>query len=235
MLGIWRRKKPLVLRHWYVLVLDFDTSTQEFYDAIEKDLEERKLTGLEISRINYAEGGLLFSARREYLRMRRERLVFDVCSAPFGTTWFFSCRFSEIRLSLMVWEVILVLMIVAGIVQFYANVFGWLAGSILFAASLLSLLFIMRNTVKLGLQDIDAALLQIPIVGAFYEIFLRRESYYREDTRLAYMDIVDKIVRARIEEVTGAKGIKLLEYKHVIPPWHATLLGIFNSLLRIGW
>ena len=95
MFGIWKSKKTEVLKHWYVLHLDFDTITSEFYQAIEYDLKARELTGLEISRIEYAEGGLL-SAKREYLRMRRERLVFDVCAAPFGTSWFFSCRFAEI-------------------------------------------------------------------------------------------------------------------------------------------
>jgi hypothetical protein len=233
MLGIWKRRKPEVRKHWYVLVLDFDTSTKEFYEAIERDLEARKLTGLEISRIEYAEGGLL-SAKREYLRLRRERNVFDICSAPFGTTWFFSCRCSEIPMTLALWEAALILLAAAALVWFYANVFGWIAGPVLFAASLLSLLLVMRNSVKLGLQDIDAAVLQIPVVGAFYEVFVRKDSYYREDTRLAYTDIVDRIVREKIDEVTGEKGVKLLDYKDATPPSHPAVLSMIGGLLRMG-
>jgi hypothetical protein len=233
MFGIWKRKKTEVLKHWYVLHLDFATVTSEFYQAIEHDLQTRELTGLEISRIEYAEGGLL-SAKREYLRMRRERLVFDVCAAPFGTSWFFSCRFAEIPVVIRLWEVLVVLLTLVGVVWFYASLFGWMLGPILFAASLLSLLLMMRNTVALGMQDLDAALLQIPVVGAFYERLLRKDTYYREDTRLAYVDIVDKIVRARIDEVSAAGGMKLLEYKDATPPSHPAVMAMIGDLLKRG-
>ena len=232
MFGIWKRKEPTVLKHWYAVLLDFETSTKEFYDAIEQDLDARRLTGLDISRIDYAEGGAL-SAKREYLRMRRERILFDVCSAPFGNTWFFSCRFSEIPIQLMLWEVIVMLLALAGVVWFYASLFGWVLGPVLFGASILSLLLLMGNTVRLGFQDLDAALLQIPVVGAFYEVIFRKETYYREDTRLAYMDIVDKIIRAKIEEVTAAKGVQLLEYKDATPPSHPAILSMIADLLRM--
>ena len=165
--------------------------------------------------------------------MRRERILFDVCSAPFGNTWFFSCRFSEIPIQLMLWEVIVMLLALAGVVWFYASLFGWVLGPVLFGASILSLLLLMGNTVRLGFQDLDAALLQIPVVGAFYEVIFRKETYYREDTRLAYMDIVDKIIRAKIEEVTAAKGVQLLEYKDATPPSHPAILSMIADLLRM--
>jgi hypothetical protein len=234
MFGIWKRKQPEVLKHWYALILDFETSTTEFYNAIEHDLAARELTGLEISRIDYAEGGLL-SAKREYLRMRRERLIFDVCCAPFGTTWFFSCRFSQIPVQLMLWEIIVMLLVFAGIAWFYTSLFGLMLGSILLGSSLLSLLLLMRSTVRLGFQDLDAALLQIPIIGAFYEIFLRRnDTYYRQDTRLAYMDIVDFLVRAKIDEVTKAKGVELVQYVDATPPSHPSVLRMIADLLRLA-
>ena len=233
MFGIWKSKKTEVLKHWYVLHLDFDTITSEFYDAIEYDLRTRELTGLEISRIEYAEGGML-SAKREYLRMRRERLVFDVCAAPFGTSWFFSCRFAEIPVVIHLWEILVLLLTLAAVVFFYASLFGWMLGPILFAASLLSLLLMMRNTTTLGMEDLDAALLQIPVVGAFYERFLRKETYYREDTRLAYIDIVDKIVRGRIDEVSAAGKVKLVEYRDATPPSHPAVMSMIGNLLRIA-
>ena len=233
MFGIWKRKKPTVHKHWYAVLLDFESSPSEFYDAIEQDLAARKLTGMEISRIDYAEGGLL-SAKRGYLRMRRERLLFDVCSAPFGTTWFFSCRFSEIPVQLMLWEILVMLALLAGVLWFYASLFGWMLGPILFGASLLSLLMLMHNAVRLGLQDLDAALLQIPVVGAFYEVFARAETYYREDTRIAYCDIVDSIVRAKVEEFISAGGVQQVEFKDATPPSHPGILKMIADLLRLG-
>lgn len=233
MFGIWKRKKPDVWEHKYRVVDNFESSTGDFYDAIQHELAERRLEGLEISRIEYAEGGLL-SAKREYLRMRRERLVFDVCSAPFGTTWFFSWRFSLIPCQLMLWEILLVLLVLAGAVFFYQMLFGLLLGSILFGASLLSLLIFMRNTVTLGLQDIDAALLQIPIVGAFYETFLRKDSYFREDTRLAYVEIVRSVIMANVAAATGEEGVRLEDFLDAKPPSHPALLSMVADLLRMG-
>ena len=232
MFGIWKRKQTEVLRQWLVIFDHFETPSLEFYEAIERDLVERELTGLELSRVEYAEGGLL-SAKRTYLRMRRERLVFDVCAAPFGTTWFFSCRFAEIPVSIRLWEVIVLLLCVSGTVWFYASLFGLILGPILFAASLLSLLLLMRNTVALGMEDLDAALLQIPVIGAFYERFMRAETYYREDTRNAYVEIVDTLVKARVEEL-GKAGDRLVKYLDATPPSHPAILSMIGDLLRIA-
>jgi hypothetical protein len=234
MFGLWKKKQPIDPKHWYVVLPDFAAITSEFYDAIEYDLKAREITGMEISRIEYAEGGM-FSAKREYLRMRRERLVFDVCAAPCGTSWFFSYRFGEIPLEIHLWEVLVLLIGLTGIVWFYTSLFGIILGLILFAASLLSLLLIMRNTVSLGMQDLDAALLQVPIVGAFYQRFLRKDdTYYRQDTRLAYRDIVDDIIRARINEVGAAGGVKLVEFKDATPPSHPGMLSMIAGILRLG-
>lgn len=231
MFGIWKRK-PKVLEHWYSLV-EFQISTAEFYDAIEQQLQVRELTGLEISRIEYAEGGVL-SAKRQYLRMRRERLLFDVCSAPFGKTWFFSCRYSILPCELGLWEYVLILLPLAVVSVCYLSVFGLFLGSVLVGASLLSLLIFMRNTVKLGFHDFDAALLQIPVFGVFYEEFLRPETYYREDTRLAYAKIVDTIVKEKVDEVTKANGIELVNYFDAKPPSHPALLSMVADLLSMG-
>ena len=99
-----------MLDYKHKLIDGMDSSPEEFYSAIESDLVQRQVPGLEITREEFAEGGLL-SAKRVYLRMRRERLVFDICSAPFGKAWFFSYRFALIPACIMVWELLLVLAI----------------------------------------------------------------------------------------------------------------------------
>jgi hypothetical protein len=43
------------------------------------------------------------------------------------------------------------------------------------------MVLLMRNTVALGMCDIDAALLQIPVVGEPCEAFSRKETYYWEN------------------------------------------------------
>ena len=103
--------------------------------------------------------------------MTRERLVFDVCAAPFGTNYFFSCRFGEVPVVVQAWEILALLFALGlgGIVSFFAciKVFGLLApfiwpfgclGFILLAV------YTMRNSIAMGLQDLDATLLKIPSV-----------------------------------------------------------------------
>lgn len=233
MFGIWKKKKPEVLKHWYSVLPKFETSTADFYAAIQQELETQRLPGLFLERIDYAEGGVL-SSKREYLRMRRERLVFDVCSAPFGTNWFFSCRFSEIPFTFRVWELLVILLVLTLVEVFYVSLFGLTLGSVLFSSSLLGLALLMRNLVAMGLADLDSALLQMPVVGAIYECFFRKESYYREDTRLAYIEIVDKLVRDKIGEVTGANGVQMVEYKDATPPSHPAVLSMVGDLLRLS-
>jgi hypothetical protein len=93
MFGLFEKSKAAVIDHWYALVPGFTSSSKDFYESIEKELKERQVPGLEIFHVDFAEGGIM-SSKREYLRMTRERLVFDICSAPFGTAHFFSCRFA---------------------------------------------------------------------------------------------------------------------------------------------
>src|SRR5690242_20150917 len=111
------RKKGEVISHWYSLIPSFNTSTKEFYDAVEKELKERQLPGLDLFHVEFAEGGVL-SAKREYLRMTRERLIFDVCAAPFGTGYFFSCRFAEIPAVIQPWQLIVLFLAFAIAIPF---------------------------------------------------------------------------------------------------------------------
>lgn len=210
MFGIWRRRKVLVQEHWYVPLLDFRISTQEFYAAVEKELAERKVPDLEIARVTFAEGGIL-TPHRQYLRLRRERLVFDICSAPFGTSWFFSLRGSVIPRTLRLWELAVVLATIGSLFLLYWYTFGLFFGTIAIGASLFAIcvfLYFAKQS-----QGLDDALIQLPIVGVLYETFFRRETYYREDTRLMYLDIIGRIVKHQMEEFARVAGVKSLEVK----------------------
>ncbi len=78
-------------------------------------------------------------------------------------------------------------------------------------------IYVMRNAVALGLKDLDATLIKSPVIGPIYERWFRKETYYREDTRIMYREIVDAVVKAKVEEVTGAKGIKLVRFNEFSP------------------
>jgi hypothetical protein len=202
--------KVEVLNHWYAPVDNFQFVTSEFYQMIEKELQARKVPGLEISRVEFSEGGLL-SDKREYLRLKRERLVFDICAAPFGTSYFFSFRFVELPLGIKPLELLIFWVGLVLTFGLLAKLFGTISGILLFLALVVGAIWFLRNVIALGLKDLDATLLKTPVVGPIYEIFFRKETYYRQDTRLMYLTTVNNITKALVDEVTAAKGIKLVK------------------------
>jgi hypothetical protein len=202
--------KEEVLNHWYIPVDHFQLATSDFYQMVEKGLTERKVPSLNMSRVELSEGGML-SAKREYLRLSRERLVFDICASPFGTSYFFSVRFVELPLGIDAAQMLVLVVGFVLIVSLLVNMFGTLYGSIVMLALVGSAIWLMRNAVRLGFKDLDSSLIKAPMIGPLYEIFFRKETYYREDTRLMYLTTVDGIVKALVEEVTAGKGIKLLK------------------------
>ncbi len=228
--GIWKRKKPEVIRYWYVPVERGKFSAEEFYGKIEKEIEAKKFPGLELTREEFSEGGAL-SADRQYLRIRRERIVFDVCSAPFGEAWFFSARQAQIPVSLMVWEVLVILAVIASIFLGYVALFGLVFGSVIVLFSLIGGFMLMRNALALGLKDIDAFLLPIPVLGALYES-IRKETYHRFDTRVMFLDQTEAIVRRAVEEATLANGIEQAEFKEAFPEVHPVLASLLRRLER---
>lgn len=210
------KKSADVIDHWYALVPGFNSSSKEFYEGIEKELETREVPGLEIFHVDFAEGGVL-SQKREYLRMTRERLVFDICAAQFGTAYFFSCRFAQIPAAIKLWQLVVVLIGGFMTVALAFRFLGLILGAIVLMAGFVLLIYTLRNAVAMGLKDLDAALIKSPVVGPIYENWFRKETYYRHDTRLMYCDTVNAVVKAKVEETTGAKGIKLIRYMENCP------------------
>lgn len=210
------KKNADVIDHWYALVPGFNSSTKDFYDGIEKELKTREVPGLEIFHVDFAEGGVL-SQKREYLRMTRERLVFDICAAPFGTAYFFSCRFAEIPAAIKLWQLVVVLIGGFMTVALAFKFLGLILGVIVLLAGFVLLIYTLRNAVSMGLKDLDATLIKSPVFGPIYENWFRKETYYRHDTRLMYCDTVNAVVKAKVEETTGAKGIKLIRYMENCP------------------
>jgi hypothetical protein len=216
MFGTSKPKQAEVLSHWYSLVPNFNTSTNDFYEAVEKELKSSEVPGLNISRVEFSEGGLL-SGKREYLRMTRERLVFDVCAAPFGKAYFFSCRFAEIPSVIKLWQ--LAMLLIAFLVAVYVawRYEGIWLGSLIVIAVFTFIFYTLRNAVSMGLRDLDSFLVKDPMFGPIYERFFRKETYYRQDTRLMYLDTVNAVVKAVVEETTGTKGIKLIRFNEYSP------------------
>ena len=76
---------------------------------------------------------------------------------------------------------------------------------------LIAIAEVFRNAIAMGLSDLDNALMKIPVVGPIYENWFRKDTYYRQDARLVYLKIVPDIIKKVADDLTGAKGFKLVE------------------------
>ena len=159
---------------------------------------------------SYAEGGLL-SEKRVYLRLLRERLAFDLCAAPFGTTYFFSCRTVHSPPVVKLWHLLVIAILLLGVYMLLNYLLGFEYACIAMVALVIAIAQVFQNAISLGLADLDNALMKIPAIGPVYESWFRKETYYRLDTRLVYLKLVPEIIRQVADEVTGAKGIKLTQ------------------------
>lgn len=188
---------------------------KDFYAHLESELKAREVPNLEIKRVDFAEGGLL-STDRTYLRMQRETLIFDICAAQFGKSFFFSCRFADIPVEVTIWHLItLFALIVVGFYLFLNLFAAW--GFIYFIAFVLAGIYVLRNAISLGLRDLDVTLSKSPLLGPIYMRYLRRETYYRHDTRLMYCDTVNELTKEAVQAVTGAKGLEIIRMNEHCP------------------
>ena len=142
--------------------------------------------------------------------MIRERLAFDTCASPFGTDFFFSWRTVYSPPTVKLWHVLVVIGFFALVFQLLVKPLGIVFAAVAVAALILAIGQVFRNTIALGLSDLDATLLKIQAIGPIYERFFRKDTYYRQDTRLVYLEIVPTLIQKLIEEITADKGVKLV-------------------------
>src|SRR5262245_22498809 len=81
-------KPAVVASHWHHSVPDLQTSSLEFFEAVEMALRAREVD-VQTERIQWHEGSIL-TAKREYLRLSYARFVFDISAFPFGRDYTFS-------------------------------------------------------------------------------------------------------------------------------------------------
>ena len=78
-----------MLSNWGHLFPYFNMSSDKFYSKVEDIVKSHQMPDTKIERVKHKESGL-FSASREYLRVKHFDLVFDICAAPFGKDFFVS-------------------------------------------------------------------------------------------------------------------------------------------------
>jgi hypothetical protein len=204
----FKNKRGEIWDHWITFFDNFSLAPHEFYASIEKQLDVRKFPAMEVSREEFAEGGLL-SDKRIYLRLFRERLAIYTCAAPFGTGYFFSCRTVYVPALVRLWHILAAILIFGVVGIALQNLLGTIFAVIATIALIFALAGVMRNAAAAAVLDFDAFLLRIPIISTIYEDWFREETYYRYDTRLMFLKHIPELVREVAEDITAAKGVKL--------------------------
>jgi hypothetical protein len=78
-----------VLSHWAHYFPYSTLSSNTLYSKVEELVKSHEMPHTKTERVTHKEGGM-FSASREYFRIKYKDLVFDVCAAPFGKDFFVS-------------------------------------------------------------------------------------------------------------------------------------------------
>ena len=199
----------LVISHWYKLIENFQASPMAFYSSVEAAIERRQIPDTSTSRVDWKEGGLL-SARREYLRITRGKLTFDICGAPFGTGFFFSWWLAEVPAAYGLLHVFLILILVLVLIYMIFAAFGFLTGVFLTIVVLPLTFLLLGNAVRQGKLGSEEVVLAIPMIGALYDRIFKPNTYYKIDTALMFQSTVHAAVLEVIDELTSAKGLRAL-------------------------
>lgn len=217
-------RTPNVLAHWAHLEENFTTSAQSVYEAIEDAIKAREAPDVQFSRVLFKEGGIA-SADREYLRVQRGKLAFDICAAPYGRGFFFSSWLSQpgprhavlwlaaFLFAVLVW--INMLISAAAKAAQYKLLLGETGGSgivftfLLFGAP--ALLFLWGWAISLGnmLPDEDFVL-GLPILGALYVLCFNPNTYYRLDTALMFQKTVHNAMMEVLDGLLTEQGLRAL-------------------------
>ena len=202
-------RKAAVFSHWGTLTADCHFATKEFYAALDSAIREKQWPGVQVLRIDYSEAGML-SHKREYLRVIRQRQVFDICAAVFGKDYFFSVREAEIPAVITIRAVLVLMFATSFLLSTFVQAFGFIFGSFAMLAFVIFAVWFLFNILKLGLTNVDSMLLQLPSIGPVYEALFRRDTYFQQDSRIAFLQSVTELVKKHVEDVTSEKGLKYL-------------------------
>ena len=208
---VWFSKKPSVqvIGHWCCSIECLQASPMQFYASVEEAITSRNIPAINYHRTDWREAGV-FSAYREYLRVIRERNVFDICGAPYGNGFFVSWWFGEMRPSPL-GPTVATAGIVYGFYTFTTHLFGTELGFLItiigFILSFLFIGLVMRNNPG---EYWISYMLVIPIIGFLLEHMFLPPTYYRIDSALMFQESIKKSVLEVIDGMTTAKGIRAL-------------------------
>ncbi|HUR44741.1 MAG TPA: hypothetical protein VMZ27_02615 [Candidatus Saccharimonadales bacterium] len=195
------------ISHWDHLFDNFQTSSTEFYRAVEAAIKHREVPEHDSYQIDFAESGVL-SAKRVYLRVRRFKYSFDICAAPFGTGFFFTYWVTELPSQWIVY--LLGLLFITFTIMLVCMKAGFFFGLFLSMILVPAVWAFIGKIVHDNGGSAEDAVLAIPIIGRLYASIFEPPTYYKVDTVLMFHESVHRAVLEVIDEMTASNGIKAL-------------------------
>lgn len=198
-----------IISHWHTLIDDFNTSGQDFYQAVEAAVKAREVPDVTFSRVDYKEGGFA-SSKREYLRLERQFVAFDICAAPYGNGYFFSwwlARLGPQHPFLYIVGFLLLVVIGSAILTLPFDGFFYLLAWLVVPFLVILGLGLMAQQRIFGPEE---HILMIPIIGWLYGRLFNPVTYYSLDTALMFQESVRRAVREVINDLLSDQGLQAL-------------------------
>lgn len=199
-------KHNTLLRYLPRLVENLEYSPQQFYATLIANLHARKIPELEEEPVTIHQAGI-FSPRRLYLQIRRERLVFEICAAPFGTGFFFSERLYDRRRDARWYHYVILGGLLACTGFLIVRSYGPLKTTLMLSGIILSLWFLMRLSLISSMRFLQDQFFDTPLLGPIYQSLFHPDTYYRQDSNACYAQAVHAAVNQTISDILQATGV----------------------------
>jgi hypothetical protein len=218
------------------LIENFNYSPREFYVLLAKALESRRVPGLSAGLVKLYES-VSGSAKRLYMTVDRERFVYYVCAAPYGTGFFFSWRLVDERRPGGWYHFFAFLAVLGGFTMVLSWVFFSPIVALLGAFGLdplrIALLapfipvtffllqfscfwLLMRCAAIPGYEQLAVSIERTPLLGRIFERFFRPDTYFRHDSEEMFKNAFENAVNEAIESVTNPQGARKRD--NAVPP-----------------
>jgi hypothetical protein len=215
---LMKRSSPVVKDNWGGLIENLQASPKEFYASVEEAIEKRQVPAISNCRVEWKEGGL-FTSFREYLRISREKHIFDICAAPYGTGFFVSWWLAELQPSAIgptlaaIW-IILFIDSTSRFLLDHPNDYI-VTGIVVILIFLFVGILINRSA---GANWVRYVLV-IPVIGRLMTHLFMPPTYYRIDTasmfQLSMKNAVDEVIK-QLMQARGLRAITELEGKPIL-------------------
>lgn len=198
-----------VLSNWHVLFDNYNTSAQEFYDHVEAAVRAREVPEVSFSRHYFLEGGGA-SARRQYLRVERKFVAFDICASQYGRSYFFSWWLARLGPKYPFLYLLAFLVVITLVVNVVGDILGGPSNFLAWIVVVSLILYGLGLLVRQRVVSSEEEIIMVPLVGRLYVWMFNPITYYSLDTATMFRDSIHSAVLEVVDELTNSTGLRAL-------------------------